>query len=101
MDSKQSVTRRTVIEILKEISRVNPEITWKMNCCYSDGEFQTLYEIFFKESHTNKVMGRILYCMENARVVRMRYRGLGKIRTENIIDALLEVLYYQNHAVAV
>lgn len=101
MNSKQSVTRRTVIEILEEISRVNPEITCKMNCCYSDGEFQTLYEILFKETHTNKVMGRTLYCMENARVMRMRYRGLGKIKTENIIDALLEILYHQNQEVAV
>lgn len=87
----------TLTNILNVISNKNPNINWRINCKYDNGEGKTLMEIKFVESYPERVKGRVTYDHFSGDVLRYKYTGFEESNSHvNIVDMLLDIMNHEN-----
>ena len=86
--------RTTVLNLLNKFSSDHANISWKMECSYSDGKGTTINEIKIIVQPGNRVIGVFSYKMETGKVMFCSYKNFEKTNSMNIIDLLLDVINY-------
>lgn len=84
----------TITDILQTLLRHEKVITWKSRCCYADGAGNSLHEIhlYLRNGKSEKV----LFQMENGKVLRCGNQHLSSTGSEDIVDLLLDLFSAEN-----
>jgi hypothetical protein len=87
----------TLINLLNKICEKNNLLRWQLTCKYSDGMEYSVMEVILFDPKNEKKVGFINFQMENGRVIRGKYKGMVPFsHNSNLVDALLEILYYES-----
>ena len=86
--------RTAILNLLNKFSSDHANISWKMECSYSDGRGTTINEIKLLTQSGNKAIGVFIYWVETGNVMFCSYKNLKKTNSTNIIDLLLDVINY-------
>jgi len=86
--------RGTIKDLLNNFSSKRKNISWKINCLYSDGKGITMNQIKIISLPDNNNIGTFVYQVETGIVSSCRYKTLKKEYSENIIDMLLDLINY-------
>ena len=104
----------TISNLLNKFSNDHKNISWKMNCSYSNGMGMTINEIKIIAQPGNRSIGIFTYRVQTGSVLFFNYNVLknsrlsaglnvdssGKAGSENIVDILLDLMNYsKNHSV--
>ncbi len=87
----------TLVNLLNKICEKNKQLTWNLKCCYEDGIDQSIMETKLLERESQECRGSIVFGMESGNIIRGKYLGLLSFRrSTSLVDALLEILHYEN-----
>lgn len=86
--------RTTILNLLNKFSKDHLDVSWKMNCLYSDGMGSTINQITILAKESNRNIGIITYQVENGIVQFCSFKQLKKPKSENIIDLLLDMINF-------
>jgi len=86
--------KRTIFNLLTKFSDDHENISWKMNCAYSDGMGTTFNQIKIIAQPGNRSIGIFTYRVETGMVMFCMYKKLKKTNSENIVDMLLDMINY-------
>jgi hypothetical protein len=86
--------RTIILNLLNKFSSDHTNISWKMECSYSDGKGTTINEIKLLAQPGNKAIGVFSYWVETGKVMFCSYKNFKKTNSQNIIDLLLDVINY-------
>ncbi|MBV6647822.1 MAG: hypothetical protein KI790_20350 [Cyclobacteriaceae bacterium] len=87
----------TLINLLNKICEKNRRLSWKLNCKYHNGIDAAIMEIGLYEPKAKKKTGFITFRMETGQIIRGKHQGMSPFgRSANLVDALLEILYYES-----
>lgn len=87
----------TIANLLKKITEDHPDITSRLQCCYSDGMGETIYKITIHKEPGHQYKGTITFQLENEKVLLCNYKGFKEQGAENVVDILLDLINYENH----
>ena len=86
---------RTIISgLLDKFSNEHENISWKIECSYSDGIGTTFNQIKIISQPGNRTIGIFTYRVETGIVSFCMYKELNKTNSENIVDMLLDMMNY-------
>jgi len=86
--------RETILNLLNKFSDDHKNITWKIECAYSDGMGTTINQIKIIAQPGNRNIGLFTYRVETGMVLFCMYKKLKKNNSENIVDLLLDMINY-------
>ena len=86
--------RTTILNLLNKFSTDHKNISWKIECSYSDGMGTTINEIKIIAQPGNRSIGVFVYKVETGMVLFCMYKKLKKSNSENIVDMLLDMINY-------
>ena len=86
--------RTTILNLLNKFSNDHENISWKMECSYSDGMGTTINQIKIIAHPGNRTIGIFVYRVETGLVSFCLYKKLKKSKSENIVDVLLDMINY-------
>ena len=86
--------RKTIFNLLNNITTKHKNISWKMKCMYCDGKGNTINQIKIINLSKNSTIGTLVYQVETGIVSICKYKTLKKGNSENIIDILLDLINY-------
>jgi hypothetical protein len=82
----------TVMNMLEQISKDYPELSWSKRVSYSNGAELTYHRITFFVKATNTVLEIITYRSDSGKILSLKRPYFRKPEPQNIIDALLEIM---------
>jgi hypothetical protein len=86
----------TIVNLLNSLINQHKNLTWKMKCCYTDGESRVIEEIrIFEMNHRYTLCGHITFNMINGQVERAEYKGYKADFAKDIVDTLLDLINYE------
>ena len=92
----------TLVNLLNKICEKNTHLNWKLNCKYNDDDDHSIMQISLFNSRSNKKAGPVTFSMENGLVIDGSYESLMPFNKKILlVDALLDILYYENSKMAV
>lgn len=86
--------RTTILNLLNKFSNDHENISWKMECSYSDGIGTTYNQIKIMAQPDNRNIGIFTYRVETGMVLFCNYKKLKKTNSESIVDMLLDMMNY-------
>jgi len=86
--------KTTILNLLNKFSKDHKNISWKMECLYSDGMGTTINKIKIIAQPGNRNIGIFTYRVETGMVMFFTYKNLKKNNSENIVDILLDMINY-------
>lgn len=86
--------RRTILNLLNKFSNEHKNISWKMECTYSDAMGTTINEIKIMAHPGNRTIGIFAYRVETGMVLFCMHEKIKKPNSENIVDILLDMINY-------
>ncbi len=84
----------TIMNLLNKFSEDHENISWKMECVFSDGMGTTMNQIKIIAQPGNRTIGIFSFRIETGIVSFCMYKKLKKTKSENIIDLLLDIMNY-------
>lgn len=84
----------TILNLLNKFSSDHKNITWKLNCAYSDGMGTTINQIKIFAPPGNRTIGVFSYQVESGKVLFCLFKSLTKTKSEGIVDMLLDLINY-------
>ena len=82
-----------VSDMLKRLSELRKDVSWRVNNSYTEDLDNTVLEILIFEG--NQQTGRIAYRLEDGNVINYRYKSLEKRLPVDIVDLMLDVLSFE------
>lgn len=86
--------KTTILNLLNKFSNDHENISWKIECSYSDGIGTTMNQISIISQPGNHNIGIITYRVETGKVMTCNYKKMEKPVSENIVDTLLDMINY-------
>ncbi|MBL4905649.1 MAG: hypothetical protein JKZ00_06510 [Flavobacteriaceae bacterium] len=86
--------RTTILNLLNKFSNDHKNISWKIECSFSDGMGTTINEIKIIAQPSNRSIGVFVYKVETGMVLFCMYKKLKKSNSRNIVDMLLDMINY-------
>lgn len=91
----------TLINLLNKICDKSGHLTWKLRCNYLD-ETSPVMQVWLYGTQDHRTVSTIVFRMETGMVISGQHRGVVAFRhSTNLIDALLEILFFENSRSAV
>ncbi len=85
----------TILNLLNKFAQDHENVSWKMECVYSDGLSTTLNQIKIMAQPGNRIVGFITFKVETGLVLFCMYKDMQKTESQNIVDMLLDMM---NHS---
>lgn len=90
---KYSLTlKKNILGLLAKMTHDFQDLTWKINCTYSDGKGQNIFKITISDINPPYLQGYVTFRLEDGCVINCRYKALQHSYGENIIDTLLDII---------
>lgn len=86
----------TIVELLHTFASHHKNITWKIDCCYSDGLGTTINQIKIYAHPGDKRIGIISYHEENGMVLFYMFKGMRIKRIQDIVNIILDMINLTN-----
>ncbi len=86
--------RSTKLNLLNKFSNDHENISWKIECSYSDGMGTTMNQITVIAQPGSRNIGVFAYRVETGTVMVCSYKKMKKPNSENIVDTLLDMINY-------
>jgi len=86
--------RKTISNLLNQFSKEHKNISWKIECPYSDGMRTTFNQINIIAQPGNRIIGIFTSRVETGVVSFCMYKKLKKTESQNIVDMLLDMMNY-------
>lgn len=87
----------TLVNLLNKICEKNEDLTWKLNCKYSDGMGTSVMQLSLIQKATKKETATITFCMETGKISYGKYNGLIAFQpSTRLLDVLLDILHYES-----
>ncbi len=86
--------RTTILNLLHKFVNEHDDVSWKINCLFSDGLGNTINQINIISKETRRNIGTIIYQVESGIVQFCSFKQLKKPHSENIIDLLLDMINF-------
>lgn len=83
-----------ILNLLNKFSEDHSNVSWSMECSYSDGMGTTFNQIKIIAQPGNRQIGVFTYRVETGIVQFCMYKKLGKTSSDNIVDILLDMINY-------
>ncbi len=89
------IKKNTIVNLLNFLIEQHRDLTWKLDCCYSNGKDLIVYKILINSLQNNQIKGNIQFNSSTGEVLNFKYSGFNlKYKTE-IIDLLLDLVNYE------
>ena len=99
--SKAMNDHTTILNLLNKFSSDHENVSWKMECSYSDGMGTSINQIDIIAQPGNRTIGIFSYRVETGRVLFCMYKNLTKTKKENIVDMLLDMMNYSKKQIKI
>lgn len=90
--------KNTIVDLLNFLIKDHRDWSWKMAGSYGNGGGFSICEIIIYEIKNNKTLGKIAYQVETGKILNMRFSGYKKVRADNAVDAMLDLISYTKRA---
>jgi hypothetical protein len=82
-----------VSDMLKRLSEIREDVSWRVNNSYTEDLDKTVLEILIFEA--NQQTARIAYRLEDGNVINYWYKSLEKRIPVHIVDLMLDILSFE------
>lgn len=87
-------TQDTITGLLDSFVSKHNNVSWKINCCYSDGRNTVINQINIYAQPGDRTIGIISYNVKNGAVCYCMFKKMQITKTENVVDVLLDMMNY-------
>ena len=89
------IKKSTIVNLLNYLIEQHRDLTWKLDCCYSDGKDLIIYKILINSLQNNQIKGNIQFNSSNGEVLNFNYLGFKLKDKTGIVDLLLDLCNYE------
>jgi len=85
---------RTIKGLLDKFASDNENLSWRLNCAYSDGMYTNINQIEIYRHPGNRMIGVISYNDYTGSVLFCMFKRMRLSNTTEIVDVLLDMINY-------
>ena len=89
------IKKSTIVNLLNYLIEQHRDLTWKLDCCYSNGKDLIIYKILINSLQNNQIKGNIQFNSSNGEVLTFNYLGFKLKDKTGIVDLLLDLCNYE------